>query len=111
MTIFHEKADREILEECKAFAENNIHSTADYYAYKKALHLFIKLSESLIASHKDFDEAIQEETNKLPFLEDGPEKDIAVMKFVQANYRLALDVEAHCILNQLEMIYKSYSPQ
>lgn len=111
MKQFYEKADSIILDECKEFIVKNAQTNADYYVYSTALRWFIKLSESLIASHKDFDEAIKEETNKLLFLEDGPEKDVAVIKFVQANYRLVLDVEAHCILNQLEMIYKSYSPQ
>ena len=111
MKPFYEKADSTILEECKNFIEKNVQTIADYCAYREALRLFIKLSESLIASHEDFEEAIKEETNKLLFLEDGTEKDVAVIKFVQANYRLVLDVEAHRILNQLEMIYKSYSPQ
>ena len=108
---FYEKADGEILEECRTFVKNNIHSTADYCAYRGALSLFIKLSESLIASHEDFEEAIKAETDKIFGTEASVDKDLAVFKFNQAKYRLILDAEAHHILNQLELIYKNYQNQ
>ena len=111
MKQFYEKADSEIIEECKVFIKANIHVTADYSAYRGALHLFIKLSESLIASHKDFEETIKAETDKIFGTEASADKDFAVYRFNQANYRLILDAEAHHILNQLELIYKSYPHQ
>ena len=107
MIQFYEKADSEIMEECKAFIKGNIQLTADYSAYRGALHLFIKLSESLIASHKDFEEAIKAETDKMIVLEEGVDKEIAIIKFNQANYCLVLDVEAHTVLEQLDLIRKN----
>ncbi len=81
MKIFYEKANKEILEECNQFIQNHRDSFADYYIYRKALCLYIKLSQSLLDSQKDFDDAIKKETNKIIALDEGVEKDVAVFKF------------------------------
>lgn len=104
MHIFYEKSNEMILQECKNFINDNKESVADYYVYRKALSLYIKLSQALIESHKDFDEAIKEETDKFIYLDDGPEKDCRIFQFNQANYRLVLDAESHRILEQLSQI-------
>ena len=104
MNIFYEKANEAILKECKDFIKNNNESTADYYVYREALSFYVKLSQLLIDSHKDFDEAIKTETDKLIFLNDGPEKDFHILQFNQANYSLVLNVEAHRVLEQLAQI-------
>ena len=108
MIKFYEKANGQVLEECEAFIKSHINSSVDYFAYKGALRLFIKLSESLIASHKDFEDAIKVEADKIFGTEVSFDKDLAVYRFNQANYCLILDVEAHIVLNQLEEIYNSY---
>lgn len=104
MNTFYEKANEAILKESRDFVKDNIESTADYYIYREALSYYVKLSQSLIDSHKDFDEAIKKETDKLIFLDDGPEKDFHILQFNQANYSLVLDVEAHKVLEQLAQI-------
>ena len=107
MKIFYEKANAEILEECKQFIQNYRDSFEDYYIYRKALILYIKLSQSLIDSQRDFDDAIKKETDKIIALDEGMEKDVAVFKFNQSNYCLVLDNSAHCVLEQLEIIEKN----
>ena len=104
MYIFYEKSNETILRECRNFIKDNKESVADYYVYREALSLYIKLSQALIESHKGFDEAIREETDKLIFLDDGLEKDCRIFQFNQANYRLVLDAESHQILAQLSQI-------
>ena len=65
MKIFYEKANKEILEECNQFIQNYRDSFADYYIYRKALCLYIKLSQSLLDSQKDFDDAIEKQIKLL----------------------------------------------
>ena len=107
MVVFYEKANNAVLQECKEFVELNKESVADYYIYCKALSYYGKLSQSLIDSHKDFEEAIKKETDKFIFLDDGPEKDFYTMRFNLANYSLVLDEVAHRILEQLAQIEKN----
>ena len=107
MKIFYEKANKEILEECNQFIQNYRDSFADYYIYRKALCLYIKLSQSLLDSQKDFDDAIKKETNKIIALDEGVEKDVAVFKFNQSNYCLVLDSTAHHVLEQLDIIERN----
>ena len=107
MVVFHEKANGEILQECKNFVEANKESVADYYIYRESLSYYGKLSQSLIDSHKDFEEAIKKETDKFIFLDNGPEKDFYTMQFNQANYSLVLDTGAYHILEQLAQIEKN----
>lgn len=107
---FEEKADSTILAECKDFVEKNAQGIVNYYVYSQALRLFIKLSESLVASHKDFEEAIKVETDKISAEANGA-KDLAIYRFNQANHHLILDAKAHKVLHQLELIYKKYQGQ
>ncbi len=107
MKAFYEKANAEILTKCREFVRQNINSKGDYYAYRNALSLYAKLSESLIESQKEFDDAINSEANKIIVLENGVEKDIAIIKFNQTNYCLYLDAEAHDVLEKLEIIEKN----
>ena len=104
MNIFHEKAEKNIVNECQDFINNNPSNELDYSVFRKALELYTKLSQSLLKSHKEFDEAVKNETEKIVFMEEGTEKDSAIYKFAQQNYCLYLDVEAHRILGQLVMI-------
>lgn len=86
MHIFYEKSNEKILQDCREFIRDNKESVADYYVYREALSLYIKLSQALIESHKGFDEAIKEEIDKFIFLDDGPEKYCRIFQFNQANY-------------------------
>ena len=107
MNIFHEKADSTILSECKDFIQTKRTSRADYYVFREALSLYTKLSQSLLESHKDFDDAIKKEVNKFVDLEEDVSKDIAIIKFNQTNYCLMLDMQAHKVLEQLEEIQRN----
>lgn len=107
MNVFHEKADQTILNECKNFIQANFASKANYFVFWEALQLYTKLSQSLLGSHKDFDDAIKLEVDKFIDLEEDVSKDIAIIKFNQANYCLMLDVRAHKILEQLEEIQRN----
>lgn len=107
MQKFYEKADERILEDCRMFVNDNKNTYADYYTYRKALNLYVRLSESLLDSQNEFDKHIKEECDKIVRLEEGVEKDLAVIRFNQANYCLVLDMQAHEILEQLEIIEKN----
>lgn len=104
MIVFHEKADQDILNKCKTFIQMNSTSKSDYFVFREALQLYTNLSQSMLESHKDFDDAIKLEADKFIALEEDVSKDIAIIKFNQANYCLTLDVQAHQILEQLEEI-------
>lgn len=106
MKKFYEKCDAQLLTKCQKFAEKNINSKGDYYVYREALDLYVQLIESLIKSHKEFDDAIKNETNKIIVLENSLEKDMSIVKFNQANYCLYLDVVAHNMIDKLKMIEK-----
>ena len=107
MNIFYEKADSVILNQCNAFIQINSTTKADYFIFREALQLYIKLSQSMLESHKDFDDAIKLEVDKFIALEKEVSKDIAIIKFNQANYCLMLDVQAHQTLEQLEEIQRN----
>ena len=107
MNNFHEKADQEILNKCQSFIQMKSTSKADYFVFREALQLYTKLSQSMLESHKDFDDAIKSETNQFIALEEDVTKEIAIIKFNQANYCLILDVQAHKILEQLEEIQRN----
>ena len=107
MNIFYEKADPAILQECQTFVKSNCLDKANYYTYREALMLYVKLSQSLIDSQKDFNDAIQKETNKIIKLNEEFEKEIAILKFNHAKYTLVLDVAAHKVLEKLETIEKN----
>lgn len=107
MKEFYEKADENIVNNCKLFIMKYQNSSANYYVFKKALTWYIELSQSLIASHKEFDEAIKTKIGKVILLEDGPEKEATVARFNQGEYSLILDKTAHELLGQLEMIEKN----
>ena len=63
--VFYEKADKKILEDCIQFIQKNKDSSGNYYIFKESLRLYIQLSKSLLDSHKDFDAAIINESNKI----------------------------------------------
>lgn len=107
MKKFYEKADNQVLARCQEFIEKNINSSGDYYVYKNALNLYVQLSEALIESQKEFDDAIKRETDQIIVLEDGFEKNMAIIKFNQKNYCLYLDIAAHNALEKLEAIEKN----
>ena len=104
MNTFYEKADPNILNESNAFVCKNENSTGNYFVYRKALGLYIKLSQSLIDSHKEFDEAIKKEIDTIVVLEEGPTKDGSIARFNQAHYSLVLDQKAHTVLEKIEEI-------
>lgn len=107
MNIFYEKADQVILNQCKTFIQMHSTTKADYFIFREALQLYIKLSQSMLESHKDFDDAIKSEVDKFIVLEEDTSKEIAIIKFNQANYCLMLDVQAHQTLEQLEGIQRN----
>ena len=104
MTKFYEKSDEVVLNRCKQFVQDNMGKTSDYHVYRDALRLYTELSQSLIDSQKDFDEAITKEAEPIVLLDDGPEKEFRIIQFNQANYSLVLDMEAHKVLEQLMQI-------
>lgn len=104
MKEFFEKADENVLKECKSFIEQNKNVSASYYVFRDALRLYIKLSQSLLDSQIEFNEALKKEINQIIVLEEGPIRDGAVARFNQANYSLVLDQNAHKVLEQLEVI-------
>lgn len=104
MNTFYEKADLNILNESNTFVSKNEDSTGNYFVYREALDLYIKLSQSLIDSHKDFDEAIKKEIDTIVVLEEGPTKDGSIARFKQSHYSLVLDQKAHTVLEKLEEI-------
>ena len=81
-------------------------SKADCFVFREALQLYTRLSQSMLESHKDFDDAIKSETDQFIALEDVA-KEIAIIKFNQANYCLIFDVQAHKIPEQLEEIQRN----
>jgi len=107
MNTFYEKADPNILIESNTFISENENSTGDYFVYREAVDLYIKLSQSLIDSHKDFDEAVRKETDRIVVLEEGPTKDGSIARFNQANFSLVLDQKAHSVLEKLEAIERN----
>ncbi len=107
MKVFYEKANDAILRQCQDFILNNKNVTADYYVFRKALELYVELSQSLLESQKEFNDAIKKETDKIVHLQRDIEKQIAVNKFNQANYTLVLDRDAHSVLEQLETIERN----
>lgn len=107
MNVFYEKADQAILNQCKTFIQTNSTTKADYFVFREALQLYTKLSQSMLESHKDFDDAIKLEVDKFIVLEEDASKNIAIIKFNQANYCLILDVQAHQILEQIEEIQRN----
>lgn len=104
MPTFYETADATILEECQEFIKENSNSHADYHVFKRALELYVKLSQSLIASHKDFDDVIRRESEKIIKLVEGPEKDQLIFQFNKTQYSLVLDIKAHTVLEALNCI-------
>ena len=103
MTNYYEKANPEIIEESKQFIEENKETTGDYFAFRKALSLYIQLSESLIESHKAFDEAIQADIDK--YISKGDIGGYLLENVLNSKqYKLYLDVEAHVVLNELYKI-------
>ncbi len=72
---FQEKADSVILQKCKDFVAKSNDIKNDYQTFKNALILGTELRESLIASHKDFDDYIKERIKEIDFL-DGIERDV-----------------------------------
>ena len=104
MITFDEKADEPILRQCEEFIHNNENSVADYYVFREALSLYTKLSQSLLDSQKEFDEAIAKEADKIVHLQYDIEKEIAMYRFNQVHYCLVLDQKAHDVLEKLETI-------
>lgn len=104
MKTFYEKADETILCQCEDFILEHENSTANYYVFREALSLYAKLSQSLLDSQKEFDEAIAKEADKIVHLQYDIEKEIAMSRFNQAHYCLVLDQKAHDVLEKLETI-------
>lgn len=102
---FQEKADSEVLLRCKDFVVKSKEIVNDYQTFRNALYLGIELRKSLIASHKDFDDFLIERIKDIDFL-DGIERDVFVIKFNNEKHSLLLDVEAHHVLDELEVIEK-----
>jgi hypothetical protein len=107
MNVFFEKADQMILNECETFIQNNSSAKATYFVFREALHLYTRLSQSLLDSHKDFDNAIKHEVDKFIALEEDISREAAIIKFNQANYCLVLDAKAHKTLEELEKIQRN----
>ena len=107
MNVFYENADQTILNECESFIQNNSFSKANYFLFREALYLYTKLSQSLLDSHKAFDDAIKKEVDRFIALEEDASKEVAIIKFNQANYCLVLDIKAHKTLEELEKIQRN----
>ena len=78
MITFYEKADEPILRQCEEFIHNNENSVADYYVFREALSLYTKLSQSLLDSQKEFDEAIAKAEN-IEITDEKLDEEIAKM--------------------------------
>ena len=102
--MFKEKADPQVLKKCFDFIEKNKDTEMDTEVSRKALNLCSELISSILASHKEFEDAIKTEIVKMNQLDDGPEKDAFIFKFNNLNLSIALDQKAHEVLSKLEKI-------
>ena len=93
-----------ILKECEKFVEDNKDKEHDYFTYRDALHLGTKLINSLLESHKEFDEAVRSELEKYPNEGSEIEQACFMYKFNQKEIVLELDIKAQEILDRLEEI-------
>lgn len=106
--VYREKADPKILQKCEDFVIANSSIEGDYDVYKIAMDLCHKLIDSLLASHKDFDEAVKFLKEKYDSIKEGPKKDFYAFKF--NDICLQLDKNAQNILAELERIERNNKP-
>ena len=103
--MFKEKADPQVLKKCFDFIEKNKDTEMDTEVSRKALNLCSELISSILASHKEFEDAIKTEIVKMNQLDDGPKKDAFISEFNNhLNLSIALDQKAHEVLSKLEKI-------
>lgn len=103
MKRYYEKADEEILNKCKSFIQEN-KGLSDYTVYKSAINLTTELINSLLESHKDFNEDIKKEIDTINNEEDEIKRLFMMNAFKEKEYTLFLDVEAHNIIKELDSI-------
>ncbi len=104
---YQEKADVNLLNKCNNFIIQNGNTKGNYQIFREALSLCTELIDNLLLSQKDFDDAVKAELEKMPADKEGPEMDAFVYKFNNTELVLELDVNAHKILDQLELIEKN----
>ena len=103
-TEFNEEANDYIKKECKQFIEEHKDIKNNYMVYSNAIKLTSKLIESLIESHKEFDEAIDREWEIYQKKDSDVSKYLFAEYFNNKGYKLYLDAEAHKLLQNLETI-------
>lgn len=104
---YKEQADSKVLKKCKNFILENSNKEGDYQVFREALKLCNELITSLLASQEEFNKAIKAELAKKPANEEGPEMDAFIYKFNNKKLMLKLDVDAHKVLDELEIIKKN----
>lgn len=105
--VYKEQADLNVLNKCKNFISDNSNKKGDYQVFREALKLCNELITSLLSSQEEFNKAIEAELAKKPADEEGPEMDAFIYKFNGKKLMLQLDVEAHNVLDKLEIIQKN----
>lgn len=108
--IFKEKVDEIVLSECKNFIDNNENKIKDYQVFKESLNLHGRLIDSLLASHKDFDEAIKNAIQQQKKYSSDVMMEKFIYDFNNKKISLVLDREAHLYLIKLEKIEKKNKP-
>lgn len=102
--IYKEKADLKILDKCKKFIHLHSNTRGNYEISTIALNLYDELLNSLLASHKEFENAILKENAKILFEEDGIKLECLITKYNNTEFILELDAEAQSVLKKLEDI-------
>lgn len=104
---YKEQADLDLLNECKDFISKNSNKKGNYQIFKEALKLCNKLITSLLSSQEEFNEAVKTELTKMPANEEWLEMNAFIYKFNNTELILELDVDAHNVLEKLEIIEKN----
>ncbi len=102
--VFFEKADSEIIKECQKFISENQDKENDYYCYHESLYLASRLIDSLLNSHKEYDDVIRKKCQQYNELENQIKKEVFATSFNNQEYTLVLDLEAHSVLDILNDI-------
>lgn len=108
--FYYEKADENIIRECETFIKEYNKDTHSYVNYKKALTLEVNLINSLLQSHKEFEDRVETEVQKVVLEENELKKEFLITAFNNGKIFLILDCKAHRILNKLEEIKLEYKP-
>lgn len=104
---YKEQADLDLLNECKDFISKNSNKKGNYQIFKEALKLCNELITSLLSSQEEFNEAVKTELAKMLANEEWLEMNAFIYKFNNTELILELDVDAHNVLEKLEIIEKN----